>query len=212
MMVWDLGNTRRIHSYARMVAALFVTLTVACEGCKACKAPAAPDVAVAPSTPDTGAAAEPDVDNSAVAIELAEAASERIGVRVGDSARALSGEIEAATAAKKPKKPTPRLKDEPETGKLQKAELNKVFDIHAEAMKTCYERSLKRSPGLMGKVRLELLIRSSGEVRNANARGISLRDEHVSTCMERQAMTMKFPEPDGGALRVNKTYSFTPAF
>lgn len=195
------------------MATLSLVFALACGGCEQCGEPPAPDVAVqVPKAPDVGGAKEEPVDNTAVATELAEAEAEKISVRVGDAARAVAGEIEAAQAAKKPKNPTPKIKDEPETGKLQKAELNKVFNIHAEAMKSCYERSLKKSPGLSGKVRLELLVRSSGDVKSANARGVSLQDSAVQSCMERQAMTMKFPEPEGGALRVNKTYSFTPDF
>ena len=214
MMVVVLRNSRVVHRWAQCAAIAAVALTIACEGCEGCDEPAAPDLGHT-ATPDVRPTEdEPQVDTTAIARELAEADAEKISVRVGDSARAVAGEIEAELAKRpKPKKPArPKIKDEPETGKLARAQLNKVFSEHGAAMKSCYERSLKRTPGLMGKVRLELLVKSDGDVRTATARGISLRDDAVSSCMERQALTMKFPPPEGGALRVNKTYSFTPDF
>ena len=134
------------------------------------------------------------------------------GVHIADVARSTAGELEAV--AEKPQRPRIRknVQKEKETGKLSKAELNKVFAIHDSAMKKCYERVLKSKPGLMGKVRLELFIRSNGDVGSASVRGLSLKDDSVHSCMERQAKTMKFPEPKGGAVRVTKTYSFSPEF
>lgn len=211
-MVLDLGSSRKM--WVRFVTILAMTAMVACEGCEQCgEPPPVPDASAPPQAVDTGSTEdEPEVDNTVVATEMAEADGEKLAVRAGDTARALAGEIEALAAAKKPKPRKPKIKSEPETGKLKKAQLNKVFNLHAAAMKSCYERSLKRTPGLMGKVRLEVLISSDGKVKSSNARGISLRDSAVSSCMERQAQTMNFPEPEGGALRVNKTYSFTPDF
>ena len=203
---------RSRHIFA-VVALCFAVGASACEGCAGCGEPveSAPDTsAPTPSEPDAAPVAD-EGPNLAVATELAEAEAEKISVLTGDSARAVAGAIEA-TKTKAPKPPKPRIKDEPETGKLAKAALNKVFNLHADAMKSCYERSLKRTPGLAGKVRLTISIRSNGSVQRADARGLSLRDANVQKCMERQALTMKFEEPEGGAVRVNKTYSFAPDF
>ena len=211
-MSFVLGTPQIFRSLLRVTVVGLLALGVACDGCAGCgEEPPVPD-AGAPPAPDVRPTEDEPEDNTlAVATELAESEAEKLAVRSIDSASAVAGAIEAENASK-PAPPKPKIKDEPETGTLQKAQLNKVFNMHADAMKSCYERSLKRSPGLAGKVRLEVVIGSNGSVRSANARGLSLKDDNVTSCMERQAATMKFPEPEGGAVRVNKSFTFTPDF
>lgn len=210
-MDWDFLRRRNLAS--KYVILLAVALLFgACEGCEACQdeeLDTPPDLTVK----DTGPPREDEpTDPLAEARETAEGEAESTAVHLGDVAREVAAEIEVASRSKPDPKPRPKIKKEPETGRLSKAELNKVFNVHADAMKKCYERSLKQSPGLQGKVRLTLLISGSGDVKTANVRGISLNNGSVESCMERQATTMKFPEPKGGSVRVNKTYSFFPEF
>lgn len=193
-----------------LVASLFAS--AACEGCVGCgEPPPTPDSGVAVPV-DTGSPAvdmAPDDGNLEEATKKAEDDAVSVAVHLGDIGRAVGAEIEAQGASRP--KARPNIKsNEPETGQLAKEKLNKVFNIHSGAMKTCYERALKKSPGLQGKVRLEILIASTGSVRSAKVRGLSLSNSAIENCMERQATTMKFPEPDGGAVRVNKIYSFFP--
>ena len=202
----------RVHphrSLALPIALVLMLCFAACDGCAGCgEEPVEPPI---PAAPDVGVEKEDEpVDPLAEAKKDADERAESVAIALGDVARAVAGEIEAAANA--PKKAPRQVRKEPETGKLAKAELNKVFNAHAGAMTKCYERVLKAEPGLAGKVRIELVIRSSGEVKSATARGLSLKNSVVESCMERQAETMKFPEPDGGAVRVAKTYSFSPEF
>lgn len=197
----------------RTVLVALLVAAVGCDGCAGCgEQPAVVDVgSVEPDIRPTED--EPEGDPLAEATEQAESTAQQQALATSDSAVAVAGAIEASLVAKPnaPSTPSrPKSTDEPETGTLAASELNKIFDMHAAAMKTCYERALKRSPGLMGKVRLEVTIATNGSVRRAAAHGTSLRDDTVTSCMERHALTMKFPEPSGGAVRVNKTFSFTP--
>ena len=152
---------------------------------------------------------EPKVDPLKEATEEAERVAMDDSVYISDRAREVAAEIEAQSHKTVSKRP-PKEKPEPETGSLAKSELRKVFNVHAGAMRKCYERQLKRNPRLEGKVRLEIVIRSSGQVGSAKVNGISLDNRQVNDCMVRQARTMKFPKPDGGAARVTMPYTFTP--
>lgn len=197
------------HNVVRTAFAVLLLAAVGCDGCTK-----QPVVEPEPAAPDVRPVEEePEIDPYAGAAEAAEEEGQKLSLATSDRAVAVAGEIEASLTAK-PTAPATRPKrtEEPETGSLQAAELNRIFDMHAAAMKSCYERALKRSPGLLGKVRLEVVIATNGSVRRATAHGLSLRDDTVTSCMERHALTMKFPEPEGGAVRVNKQFSFTPDF
>lgn len=189
-----------------LIAALWAS---GCDGCKDPK-PEAPAPVTTAAAVDVGGEEDTREESLYEARMRAQTAGTSHAVHVGDVGRSLSAEIEAA--ASKPRPPKPKIEREAETGSLKKAQLNSVFNAHAGAMKKCYERVLKNEPGLAGKVRIELLIGSNGSVRSAKTRGGSLRNATVQDCMERHAKTMKFPEPSGGAVRVTKTYSFTPEF
>lgn len=147
----------------------------------------------------------------------AQAEAERLGAdavvpRI-DIAQIVASDIE--TAAKVPTKSTrPRIKgktSEKATGNIAPSAANRVFRNFDGAMKKCYERALKRTPGLDGKVELAVYVSKDGSVRRVKAKGISLKDSSVRRCMETTAKRMKFPQPKGGLALVKKRYTFTPA-
>ncbi len=207
IMVRDfLGSTLSLSKCLVAATLALGLVSAACDGCK--EKPAEPDVGVTTGPPEDTGPDEP-VDPLAEAREKAESDAVSAAVHLSDITRAVGAEIEAQ--ANKPKrKPKPRIKKDRENGKLAKKQLNRVFNSHASAMKKCYERALKKSPGLRGKVSLELRIRRDGSVRDARVRGSSLSNPAVHGCMTREAMGMKFPKPKGGAVRVAKTYAFAP--
>ncbi len=183
-------------------------LGFACDGCNPPPPEETPKV-----EPDVGVKAEDEPEDP---LKEAKANAEEIGIEagvsLGDVARNVAAEMEAlANEPKKPKVRKPRVA-EPETGKLAAAAIQKVFRLNDSAFKKCYERSLKKNPGLEGKVKLSIVIQSDGTVSSSQVSPVSLRDALVNDCMERQAKTMKFPKPEGGSVRVNKSYTFTPDF
>lgn len=154
---------------------------------------------------------EPPVDPLKDAREAADKDAIGVAVVANDTATLVAAAIEAD--ANKPKRPVAtKPKEEAETGAIDKAAVKRVFDQNNTAMRKCYERVLKASPGLEGKVTLEVKIRSDGTVASATARGNSLNNGSINDCMERQAMSMKFPKPNGGAVRVANPYTFRPEF
>ena len=186
---------------------LIAIVALALSGCDSCQSePETPKVIE--TTPDVSVEDEPE-DPLKEARENAEKSGEDIAIALNDSARNTAAAMEAL--ANKPKPPTkPRIREEAETGKVDVAAVKRVFNQNNGAMRKCYERALKKSPGLEGKLTLEVKIKGDGSVAWAKARAKSLNNASVFDCMERQAKTMKFPKPKGGAVRVNNPYTFTP--
>ena len=202
-------RVRPLSRYA-VLATLALTLGVGCSDCQE-KKPAEPDMAKVEVTPEPDLG--PKVDPLAEATEDAEKKAELAAVGVLDASQLVAANIEAAqTPTETVKKPSkPRISEPKETGTIAANDLAKVFRRYEGAMKKCYERALKRSPGLEGKVTLTVSIKTDGSVRAAKARGTTMNNSLVNSCMETLAKRMSFPPPTGGAARVNKSYSFTPA-
>lgn len=179
-------------------------------GCDSCQSePEKPKVEPKP-LPDVSVEEEP-VDPLAEAREKAEEDAIAVAVVVNDSARAAASAMEAL--AKKPdnKPKIKRARPEKADGRIEDTSaLKKAFNIHNGAMRKCYERVLKMQPGLEGKVKLTVKIGTDGKVDWAKAKGRSLNHPKINDCMERQARTIEFPKPTGGAVIVANPYTFTP--
>ncbi len=194
----------KFSAFKRLLLLALVVFAVGCESCQEEKPVEPPPK---PPEPDLAVKEEP-VDPLKEAKEDAEPKAEELAVLTGDTARAAAAEIEAA--ANKPPKRNIVKKVEKPTGQIDPKDLKKVFNRHLGAMKKCYERELKKNPGLEGKVVLTVVIKSDGKVGRANAKGKSLRNARVNDCIEREARGMKFPKPKGGSVIVNNPYTFTP--
>lgn len=156
----------------------------------------------------------PPADPLAKARTEAETLASDLVLPRADLAQIVASDIE--TASKVPASARPRIKgkktSEKATGSIPPAAANRVFRNFDGAMKKCYERALKRTPGLEGKVELQVLVSKDGSVRKVRAKGASLRDASVNKCLETTAKRMKFPAPSGGLAKISKRYSFSPAF
>ena len=128
----------------------------------------------------------------------------------------IAGEIESAQKddGRAARARPPRVKGERRgpSGKIDAKDAAKVFRRFEGAMKKCYERGLKKRPGIQGKVLLVVRVGSDGKVTQATARGRSLDDKVVQNCMESMAKRMEFPEPKGGVAQLKKPYNFKPDF
>lgn len=190
-------------------ALLFLSL-FGLHGCDSCSPAEIEEPQTIIPQPEPEPEPEP-VDPLKEAREAAEKDAESGAVAVSDLARIVAADVEVLK--NQPQRPVAnRPKTEPETGQIDVREVKRVFGLSDIAMRKCYERQLKGNPGLEGKVALEVLIRSDGTVGATKARGISLNNSAVFDCMERQAKTLKFPSPSGGAVRVNNPYTFSPDF
>jgi hypothetical protein len=189
----------------------FLTVSTGCESCG--DKPEPPKIETPPpvkvtATPDVGT---PDLgDPLKEAKESALKVAELAAIQLGENARGVVGAMEANK-----KKTTRVIRKGPSytncRGKVDAKKVKKVFNRYSSFMKKCYERALKKNPGLEGKVKLSVTVGKDGKVKKTKVGG-SLREPTVAKCMQMEAQKMSFPNPEGGCVLVNKSYTFSPDF
>lgn len=96
------------------------------------------------------------------------------------------------------------------TGTLNPQDVNKIIGQKMGAIKGCYERSLRRNPGLKGKLVMRFTISGSGKVTAARAVQNDLTPE-VADCVSQAFKRFRFPQPDGGSLTLESPFMFLPS-
>lgn len=188
-------------------ALLIASSLAACDGCsKPADPPKEPEVIKPPEPPKEEP--KPPEDPLKEAREDAERQAGAAALALQDACALVGADIEGMNA-----KPTtavqPTKIKQLETGTIDSKAAAKVFRDYDGGMKKCYERTLKKNPGLEGNVLLTLIINPDGKVKSARAGG-NLDNKEVETCVERLAVEMTFPKPEGGAARLVKPYKFSP--
>ena len=194
----------------RLTHLLALLVTSCCVGVTACKEekvePPAPKVVEEPT--EIAPPEDPLKDAKLDATKHGDLAA----IDRSDKARLVAANIESAQmpaqVQKKPAKTSTRPTKH--TGTLATDLIAREVRRYEGAMKACYERALKRSPGLKGKVQLTVVVGSDGSTKSATTRGLSLRDDTIVKCMEGHAKKMRFPAPKGGSASFNKVYAFKP--
>jgi hypothetical protein len=194
------------------LAALILLLSIgatACDGCnkteeKPPEPPKAPEVKLPDELP-------PPEDPLKEAREDAEKQANDLALIITDTVALVGADIEGMLNQPTPpaNRPTTRIK-QVETGNINAADAAAVFKKYDLEMQRCYERALKKNPGLAGRVNLTLIVNIDGKVRSSSARSNEMDNKEVFNCMERLAADMAFPKPDGGAARLSKPYTFNP--
>jgi outer membrane biosynthesis protein TonB len=76
--------------------------------------------------------------------------------------------------------------------------------------RACYQKELKRSPGIGGKIVVKFKIGADGAVVTASpAGGTTLANEAVKDCVARNVNRLKFP-PKGAVANVTYPFLFSP--
>ena len=96
------------------------------------------------------------------------------------------------------------------TGMMSSSDVARVVNKRLGAIKGCYERGLKRNPGLQGKITIRFTISGSGRVTTARATLNQLNPE-VGACITGAFKRFRFPPPDGGEVTFEYPFLFTPA-
>jgi hypothetical protein len=96
----------------------------------------------------------------------------------------------------------------PSNGFLSPEQINRVVRRSASAIKYCYETQLQRQPNLRGQITISWTISLSGSVTGARLANSSMRNTSVEGCVVRVVGRMRFPEPDGGTVRVSYPFTF----
>lgn len=97
------------------------------------------------------------------------------------------------------------------TGVLDANAIAGVVKRRMGAVKSCYEKQLKRNPKLAGKVKLQFTIEESGRVGGVKVVQDTTGDPAVGQCISNAIGRWRFPKPDGGSITVAYPFVFTPA-
>ncbi|MCA9559589.1 MAG: TonB family protein [Myxococcales bacterium] len=97
------------------------------------------------------------------------------------------------------------------TGVLDSSAIAKVVSRRKGAIKSCYEKQLKRNPKLAGKVKVQFTILQSGRVSNARVLEDTTGDPAVGKCIVSGMARWRFPKPDGGDVTVAFPFVFAPS-
>lgn len=92
-------------------------------------------------------------------------------------------------------------------GVLSKEEIQAVIQKHIGEIQYCYEKQLRSTPGLAGKVILEWTIGTDGRVKVVKSSNSSLKSAEAINCMSTKVKTWVFPTPRGAG-SVIVTYPF----
>jgi hypothetical protein len=84
-----------------------------------------------------------------------------------------------------------------------------ALEANFRRLRGCYERALQRDATMAGHILLRLVIDGSGAVSSASGVDSDLPPDVVQ-CIEREAGTLRFPEPKGGTFTVVVPFTFKP--
>ncbi len=137
------------------------------------------------------------------------------GIDSGDLAAKGGGPVDTGAKGKEVAvKGTVQVKKPSEafgTGVLDTNSIAKVVGRRKGAVKSCYEKQLKRNPKLAGKVKVQFTILESGRVGQARVVEDTTGDPAVGTCIANAMKRWRFPKPDGGSVTVAFPFVFAPS-
>jgi len=96
-------------------------------------------------------------------------------------------------------------------GSLDSDSIARVVRSRMRMVQDCYERELKRDPGLAGKIEIEFTIGEDGSVTEARVATNKMGSDEVAQCIVSRIQRWKFPKPKGGSVTVNFPFIFAPA-
>ncbi|HET6347159.1 MAG TPA: AgmX/PglI C-terminal domain-containing protein, partial [Myxococcota bacterium] len=88
-------------------------------------------------------------------------------------------------------------------GSLDRASIERVVNQHADEIQRCYERELLKDSSLAGKVQVEWIIDTGGNVPSVRQVFSSAKSVGVVRCIMDSIKTWKFPKPQGGSVVVD---------
>jgi hypothetical protein len=97
------------------------------------------------------------------------------------------------------------------SGHVDPSLLAREIRARISAIRACYERALKRTPTLGGKLVLRFTITAAGTVSAVDVDDDTLHDEEVVSCLKSIIARWRFPAPAGGAVELTFPFIFAPA-
>lgn len=93
-------------------------------------------------------------------------------------------------------------------GELDPGIVAKEVRSRLGAVKACYERGLKRNPGLSGKIVIHWTITAAGTVASVEVENDTMGDNEVAGCIKSLVSRWRFPAPSGGSVEVSFPFVF----
>ncbi len=97
------------------------------------------------------------------------------------------------------------------TGTLDNQKISETVKRRIGAVKSCYEKELKRNPQLQGKIVMQFTIEESGRVSDVSAKSDSIGEPAVSECIKDAIGRWRFDKPEGGSVTIAFPFIFAPA-
>jgi hypothetical protein len=95
------------------------------------------------------------------------------------------------------------------SGRLSRAQIQKVINEHVAQVQACYERNLMRDRSLAGKITFDWVIAPTGAVASVRVRSSTMAGSTVSTCIMQEIRGWTFPTPEGGSVAVTYPFIFS---
>jgi len=148
-------------------------------------------------------APEPPPPTPAVQVELEPAPAE-IQVEEEVDLAGLMGGGPEATPTPAPKKAARKKSTDAGLGveggrTLSASQIKAVVRRNAPQVRACYERQLKQSPGLRGRVKIGWTIGADGRVRSPSVVSNSTRNRTMLPCITKAVRSWKFPRAESPA-------------
>tara|TARA_B100000609_G_scaffold199621_2_gene205070 strand:- start:541 stop:2001 length:1461 start_codon:yes stop_codon:yes gene_type:complete len=99
---------------------------------------------------------------------------------------------------------------EPEGGTINQGSLGRLLRRKRGLFQYCYEKELKRSPNLRGKIALRVQIALNGRVSNIEIEENNL-GSNVARCISSRVRRIRFPRPKGEAVSIVIPLLFSPS-
>jgi TonB family protein len=97
------------------------------------------------------------------------------------------------------------------SGDFDAAAVVAMIKTRIGAIRSCYERELKRNPTLAGKVTIQFTIEERGNVSGVKVSENSTGDDEVGQCVSRAIGAFRFnPGPEGGSVMFSYPFVFAP--
>jgi hypothetical protein len=108
-------------------------------------------------------------------------------------------------------KPSMRAADPSVSGRLPPEVIQRIVRQSFARMKLCYENGLSSEPHLGGRITVDFVIDGDGNVASATAGASSdFPDKRVEQCVLGAFLSLTFPRPEGGIVRVSYPIEFRP--
>ncbi len=101
--------------------------------------------------------------------------------------------------------------DEEGSGEFDQQQVVRMINTRRSAIQACYERELRATPTLSGRVAVQMTIQESGSVSGVHVTDNTTGNDNVGSCVARVIGGFRFnPGPEGGSVTYTFPFVFEP--